>query len=492
MRNWFLLLLAAYFSIHVVIRILVSPSLDYDEAEQAFFLQNLAIGYNAQPPLYTWLQALMTWLVGTNIFAFALLKNILIFLIYFFVYRTARLVLSRTVSVGATLALALFPQILWEYQRDLTHTVLLTTTVSASWFLLLRYVLTAVNGTRGEIILFALGFGVTVALGMMAKYSFLLHLACLLGAAVLQRECRSIISWRIVLAIAILVILLLFPHGYWLLENFSQISSELGRKFQGSPEHQNSHSFVILMQSIVTACGVFVMISIIGSRMKGCPEGETTSSRGPGTTFVYRILRSYFILMAIALMFLTIAFSVRGIKERWLQPFLIMLPLFVMVYFNNYQRSVLLSRMWKKIAVTLLPLCLIFIPSATILSPHVNKTSRLNIPYKKLVSAISIDFPGATQILIIDSRLETQIAGNLWFAAASGPGWRTYTSLAQVPREDHSKLFRLRVAESEKDVTSKRSKIYGFSSLYGGSRARMYFWELIPPDSSRVMLGGFE
>ena len=52
----FILLMLPYFSVQVLVRLAVSPALELDEAEQALWTQRLALGYGAQPPLYTWLQ----------------------------------------------------------------------------------------------------------------------------------------------------------------------------------------------------------------------------------------------------------------------------------------------------------------------------------------------------------------------------------------------------------------------------------------------------
>ena len=51
-----LLWLLALCLAHVVARVTLSPALKWDEAEQILWTQQLAWGYGAQPPLYTWLQ----------------------------------------------------------------------------------------------------------------------------------------------------------------------------------------------------------------------------------------------------------------------------------------------------------------------------------------------------------------------------------------------------------------------------------------------------
>jgi hypothetical protein len=86
----FLLVLAAYFLLQIVIRVGMSYSLNLDEAEQAFEFQQLRLGYDVQPPLYAWLQWLMFSVFGVNLFALSALKNLLLFCTYLAMFYMAR------------------------------------------------------------------------------------------------------------------------------------------------------------------------------------------------------------------------------------------------------------------------------------------------------------------------------------------------------------------------------------------------------------------
>ena len=64
LRNSVLLLLGVYFFANLVLRILISPSLAFDESEMVVVTQVLAWGYNNPPPLYPWVQAAFFWVFG--------------------------------------------------------------------------------------------------------------------------------------------------------------------------------------------------------------------------------------------------------------------------------------------------------------------------------------------------------------------------------------------------------------------------------------------
>lgn len=138
LQRWLYLLLA-YFTLHVAIRTLISPTADGDEAEQVMLAQKALWGYGSQPPLYTWLQIIFFKAFGFSIFSLALLKNLLLAGTYLLTYSNAKMVTrSRACGLAAALSLLFIEQIAWESQRDLTHTVLGATLAAATLQVFLR------------------------------------------------------------------------------------------------------------------------------------------------------------------------------------------------------------------------------------------------------------------------------------------------------------------------------------------------------------------
>lgn len=70
-----LILIAGYFLLAFVVRILRSSALEIDETQQALLSQHLLLGYGSQPFLYTWLQHGVNGLLGPSIASLSLLKN---------------------------------------------------------------------------------------------------------------------------------------------------------------------------------------------------------------------------------------------------------------------------------------------------------------------------------------------------------------------------------------------------------------------------------
>src|SRR4030042_335919 len=94
LEKLFIFLLAGYAFMHLCLRLLISNSLAKDEAELVLYIQEgFKLGYNSQPPLYIWLQLLFFKIFGLSVFSLALLKNSLIFCLYFFLFRLSKVVL---------------------------------------------------------------------------------------------------------------------------------------------------------------------------------------------------------------------------------------------------------------------------------------------------------------------------------------------------------------------------------------------------------------
>jgi len=113
----------------------VAGGVEKDEAEQLLWTQTLAWGYGPQPPLYSWLQWALFQLTGPTVVGLALLKNALLFATYAFTWAAARRLLEPAPAALAAASLLLLPQVAWESQRDLTHTVLVTSAAAATLWL---------------------------------------------------------------------------------------------------------------------------------------------------------------------------------------------------------------------------------------------------------------------------------------------------------------------------------------------------------------------
>ena len=314
-----ILLIAGYFVLAFVVRLLMPHSMRYDESEQVFFAQTMALGYDSQPPLYNWLQTLAIHAFGLTLATIAAVKNLVLFLVYLSYYKLARLVLADKVfAVIATLSLLTIPQLFWEAQRDLTHTVAQLVAINCFLYAVFRTL-------KAPSTLSYAAIGVALGLGMLTKYNFALLAAAVAVAAWYYPGGRArLLDRRFWLAVAIAGLIFL-PHGLWIVHNFDLASDRtLGMMEKGAKSSALANAMrgiLKFLQQIVAIAAptvivyllVFGRIFIKGLRLKN----ERT-----------RFFDILFIVIALLLLVLIVGMQMATIRDRWLLPYLFLLPIY--------------------------------------------------------------------------------------------------------------------------------------------------------------------
>ncbi len=310
--------LCAYFGAHVVLRVALGDGLELDEAEQVLWTQQLALGYGTQPPLYTWLQWAVFQVLGVSVTSLALLKNGLLSLTYVFTFLAGRTLMPASLAALASASMLLIPQIGWESQRDLTHSVVCTTAAAATlWLVLaLRQRPTPVR---------YLALGLVVGLGVLAKYSYAVFATALLFALLAAPETRTLLATRWTVAALTLALLVVLPHGVWLAAHLDQATqgtlAKMGAQArlpwpQGVVRGLGSGALAVL--SFLTPLWL-VLVALFVRR------GAAAAAPPPGAGC--GLLRRYLAALALLLLALVLAGAATQFKDRWMQPLLFLAPL---------------------------------------------------------------------------------------------------------------------------------------------------------------------
>ncbi|MEO1192112.1 MAG: glycosyltransferase family 39 protein [Pseudomonadota bacterium] len=177
-------IIVAYFALNAVLRVLLTPTLTQDEAQQLVFAQSLRLGYDEQPPLYTWVLYSLFAVFGPSLVVLTAIKAILLSSAFLFAYSTGRMIAGPVAGMMASASLFLVPQIGWEMQRDLTHTVLVfIATVALVYFLVAAY---SYQRPRAYV-----GIALALAVGLLAKQLFFLAAIPLLLALPVVKDVWS-------------------------------------------------------------------------------------------------------------------------------------------------------------------------------------------------------------------------------------------------------------------------------------------------------------
>jgi 4-amino-4-deoxy-L-arabinose transferase-like glycosyltransferase len=189
--RWFFIVVATYLAVLFTLRVLLFPGASEDDAEQLFYAQTFALGYmNNQPPLYTWLVIAFERVFGIGAPTVEIIKFACLFAIYAFFYGAARRVLKDpTMAVIAGLSPVGIYYIGWDSVMNYSHSVLMMAILAATVYQMLRLEERARWFDYGAL-------GITLGLGMLAKYNYPLFAGPFLIAAAFHPGLRRrVLAW---------------------------------------------------------------------------------------------------------------------------------------------------------------------------------------------------------------------------------------------------------------------------------------------------------
>ncbi len=371
------LLFLAYFSLQILLRTVVGGGLGIDEAELMLTAQTLEWGYGAQPPLYSWIQHGLFALFGETIFALSLLKNFFLYLTYLALFRLLCDHYDRKIAGLATLSLLLLPQIGWESQRALSHSVLATAMASVTLLLFFRLLM-----SRNLWLYFL--FGIAVALGILSKFNFALLPIALLVTAISLRSTRgAILNLRILLSLVTTSVILFVPLQ-WIIHHQENVL-ETAHKFNIHTDTAKlisalTGSLSLLKASFLFSAVPLIILIFLYFRYQQKP---TAPSREP---LLFQFLLRTIITALLLILIIVVCSGTTNIKDRWLQPVLFLaaptMALWVLPKLSELGRH----RFIQLLGITAL-LVLVAQPI------HDIRPSRRSTPFPAIISAIADRYP---------------------------------------------------------------------------------------------------
>ncbi|WP_416401419.1 ArnT family glycosyltransferase [Alicycliphilus denitrificans] len=310
-----LLWLMAIALAHVAVRVAVSPALKWDEAEQLLWSQELALGYGAQPPLYTWLQWLVNQVFGPSVLALAALKHTLLALTYALMYLAGRELLDGRGAWWASASMLLLPPLGWFSVRDHTHTILVTAMTCGAWWLLLRI------ARRPRPLEFAL-LGLVCGLGMLSKYSFALAAGAMLLAALSVTETRRALLSRGWWWAPVAGLLVVLPHATWLAAHLAEATAGTIGKMEIQPENGLGKGLLSLLGGVAGTLALWALFALWAFR-----AAWWRTPWAPAAPWAQRVFVRYVLLIMLALLGMVLFAGVTTFKGRWMLPLLCMAPL---------------------------------------------------------------------------------------------------------------------------------------------------------------------
>jgi Dolichyl-phosphate-mannose-protein mannosyltransferase len=317
-----LIALVGYLTAHMAVRLLLSPSLIPDEADVALFSQSFAWGYSEQPPLYSWLVCIVVRALGLSVFTVTLVKLVVLGLIFLVHHTVARQVVrDERLALLAAGSLFLLPTFAWNSVNYLTHTLLLCVIALA---VVHRVLVLPERRWWGSYAL----LGLFVGLGVLSKYNFVVLAAALfLAVLACPPYRRCLLDWRLLLAGAVAALVVL-PHFLWAMEHREEIWGLLAAK-TGVGEGGSLHGLWKGMWNLLVSNIFLLVLPLVGTlalvfRPGLKPLWEPPVARSDGC----RLLERFF-LATLVLLTLQVLGGTTRFHERWLQPFVLLVPVWL-------------------------------------------------------------------------------------------------------------------------------------------------------------------
>ena len=335
-----------YCCLYAVARLSVSSTMELDEAEQFLNGSFFSLGYANQPPFYSWLVYGMSKLFGLGIQTIVVTKYTIMFFFYFSFYLITRSFWNRRESLLITGTLLIFPTYAYEFNRDLSHSVLVSAMASITCYLFVRLLQRERNADY-------LLLGASIGLGFLSKYNFAFFLLALVLAAASFHEGRRVLFNRKAFLSLASFIPIVFPHIMWLYQNdYLPFRRALNKADAGTLDLSSAKQILNIIAASYNGVLAFFVICLIFFGFSISWRKLRNQSQSHLRLFHYLSLYGLTIPLLIIPVLRTGHFS-----ERWLAPLLFSLPLAVFSGVNmpsNNRRIKLLVYLCVFIAVAVL------------------------------------------------------------------------------------------------------------------------------------------
>jgi len=407
------LLLGIYFAAHVALRVGLSPSLDFDESEQVFLTQFFAAGYNNQPPLYTWIQIGFQQLFGCSILSLSIQKNLFLLGTYLCVLAGVEKA-TGDLRLAAIAALGMFtiPQVAWESQRDLSHSVAAMFAASLLFYAIVG--LSKSVSSRAALGWYALA-GVAIGMGLQFKYNFAIVAVSFSLAMLTVREFRHwMLNWRILVSVTVAAVIIA-PNVAWAWNHpdaatqmtVSKLTAGGGEGWIDSV----TAGLSALSITLVACCGITMwMFWVLFIPKQATPDIPSSLRRRDMEQMA--LMLGHFLVFSLAILFaLVVSGMATEFKNRWVQPIVFLLPVYLTIRFGYHVlRRPRSQELGFVLTIGMMAVILLATYGRTQTGRYIGKYSRLNSPFTEASRQLRTLSGGDPNLIVA---ADMRVAGNM-------------------------------------------------------------------------------
>jgi len=367
-----LFLISLYLFLHAFIRLYFGNSIQVDDREQILLAQEFNLGYGIpQPPLYSWLSFIFFKFLGANLFALTTLKYSLIFATFYYIHKISRYLFQLdSFSKLTTFSFLFLPSLGWHMHQGFTHTIILGLGIIMTTYYTLR-----ISESQSPRLFLLLG--VSIAIGLLGKYSFLFFLILIMLTILTIDKFRTpFLSWKSLLALAIFLIIT-GPHLLWLQDNWQWVFKMASERL--NIDSHNLSTFDVLGKlstSYLGFIGPLIIMIFISNLDK---FGKAISQREKSSNELF--FRNFFLILFVLTILFSLSFEIKHIKVRWLHPLLMIIPFWFFEIINRYKGFNDRGEKFFNLGLVFLFLFIIlFRLVQNTVAPQFGYSGRLNVP----------------------------------------------------------------------------------------------------------------
>lgn len=426
-RHWALFLLI-YLALHMGMRLLLSDTLQMDDAEQLIQSQDWRLNYaNFQPPFYTWVLWALWHVIEPSMAALYVIRYLIIGLTFWLWYRVSRLLFDdpKWIVASATSWL-LLGEFAWKLHQGSTHTTLLTLALVMSLHAIVLILRTP--SLRRYLYL-----GLAVGLGMMAKYSYAGFLVPMLLAGLTVPQTRDrLLRWPMLIALGVAIAVMLPALLSLLLPE-----APVGDRLQGQTMHHAGGLLAgdpsVLVEfvkgSLVFLAPMWLVYAAIFRapllrRSKQISSVDQASVRHVGlhpdphgykglnaySLLSRNLLDRFYLIVAISMVVVALFVGIDHLKSRWLHPFLALVPFWWLLHASACTPRRHTWPVLKWITVALVALVVVARLWQLLASPYVgHKPSRVTWPVTEALQRLPAGVFTSPQLRVADTFLAAHI-----------------------------------------------------------------------------------
>lgn len=356
------------------------PNLPQDDVTANILAQTLEPGYlPRQPPLYEWLLWTVQRVTGPTLPSFLFIKYGLLTATFGFLYLIGfRIFAERNWTILAALSPLLLYQTGWNLHEGVTHTMVMTCAVAASFWAFMRVV---ERGRAGDYIL----FGVFVGLGMISKWSFAAFVMALLGSSMFQQSGAA-------------SIIVASPAIYWVVAGHQDLISVYGQAVAPLVSESRFKATLIgLGLSLFAPLAFLFPLDVIllalfprMARQAALSIRNAFSPQRAGEVNWERLILHMTIAGFILLMLGALLTGATHYLERYMHPFFLLTPLWLLALVERIgpssRRALIFGVVLVTVTGAVLPLR--FYDDLHAMGPQCRKC-RVAIPYEGLARSLA-------------------------------------------------------------------------------------------------------